>query len=277
MKELGIINIREIVKIIKNKYEHDFSNYAYTSLKYRLDKLMMKYNLQSPDNLIKKIQNESDFFDVFLYEISIPSTEMFRDPSLWRWLREDYLAGAINKSTGKFRIWLPLCVSGGELYSLTILLMEMELLDQVQIIATSISSTSIDLIRKGQYDLKKIAVSEENYKRFNGAKELSTYYNIDRYYAYRDTSLISKVEFSKVNITFDNSPQNVKLILFRNSLIYYNPSLQEKVLKSLHNSLSASGHLIIGIKEKINGTNTNREFAAINEAESVYKKSSASK
>ena len=197
---------------------------------------------------------------------------MFRDPSLWRWLREEYFIRVAENNTGNFKIWLPCCVSGGELYSLAILLREMELLDQVQIIATSTSVTSIELMKKGQYDLKKIELSEENYKRFVGTKELSTYYNIDRYYAYRDTSLIERIEFKKVNITFYHSPQNVKLILFRNSLIYYNPNLQEKILQSLHSSLSVNGHLIVGIQEKINGTNSQHLFELINEAESVYKK-----
>ncbi|MBN2521796.1 MAG: hypothetical protein JXB24_00900, partial [Bacteroidales bacterium] len=54
----------------------------------------------------------------------------------------------------------------------------------------------------------------------------------------------------------------------RNSLIYYNPSLQEKILQLLHRSLSASGHLILGIKE----VSTFQGFEIINKAESVYKK-----
>ena len=272
MNELGIISIREIIRIIKTLYDYDFSNYALTSLKYRLERLMMKYNMQTPENLIKKIQDEPDFFDNFLYDISVPSTEMFRDPSLWRWLREDFLVRAINSIQGNYKIWLPHCVSGGELFSLTITLKEMGLLEKVQIIATSVSTTGINIIQGGQYDLKKIAVSDENYKRSNGIKELSTYYTIDRYYAYRDTTLIDKAEFHKVNITFEPSPQNVKLILLRNSLIYYSPGLQDKILRSLHDSLSANGHIILGTKEKINGTSAFRGFEVINEAESVYKR-----
>jgi len=276
MNELGIINIREITRVIMAMYDYDFSYYALTSFKYRLEWLMMKYNIQTPENLIKKIQDEPDFFDNFLYDISVPSTEMFRDPSLWRWLREDFMIRAINSSPARYKIWLPNCASGGELFSLVILLKEIELLEKVQIIATSISNTGIEMIRGGQYDLKKIEISEENYKRANGTKELSTYYTIDRYYAYRDTSLIDKVEFNKVNITFEHSLQNVKLILLRNSLIYYNSSQQDRILRSLYDALSDNGHIILGIKERINGTNAFRGFEAVNEAESVYKKKSAS-
>ena len=119
---------------------------------------------------------------------------------------------------------------------------------------------SIEEIKNGSYDQKKMEISEENYKRFNGTRQLSDYYKTDRTGIIRDTSLISQVEFKKLNINFDNAPQNVRLILFRNSMIYYHPSQQEKILRILYNSLSASGYLVIGIREKLNGMSSRTGF-----------------
>ncbi|MBN1413659.1 MAG: hypothetical protein JW973_01055 [Bacteroidales bacterium] len=272
MTELGIVDIREIIRAIKSFYNYDFSNFALTSIKQRLERLIIRNNLSNAENLIKKLKDEPDFFDIFLHEISVPSTEMFRDPSLWRWLREDLLPNAIEKCIGKFKIWLPNCVSGGELFSLMILLSETNLTDKVNILASSVSNKSIEIIKEGQYDLKKIEVSAENYIRSNGSASFTDYYKLDRYYAFRDTSLIANVEFNKLNINFDNAPTNVKLVLFRNSLIYYNPTMQDRILSIISGSMSASGNLIIGIKEKISGVGSNKDFELVNEAESVYKK-----
>jgi len=272
MTELGIVDIREIIRAIKSFYDYDFGNYALTSFKQRLERLMIRNNLSNAESLIKKLRDESDFFDIFLYEISVPSTEMFRDPSLWRWLREDLLSSSVEKCIGKFKIWLPNCVSGGELFSLMILLSELGLIEKVNVIASALSNKSIEIVREGHYDLKKIEVSTENYVRANGSATFTDYYKLDRYYAFRDTSLIRDVEFNKQNINFDNAPTNVKLILFRNNLIYYNPTLQDRILSVLNDSLSGSGALIIGIKEKILGFASGKEFDIVNEAESVYKK-----
>jgi chemotaxis protein methyltransferase CheR len=232
----------------------------------------MRNNLSNAESLIKKLRDEPDFLDIFLYEISVPSTEMFRDPSLWRWLREDLLPASIEKNIGKFKIWLPSCVSGGELFSLMIWLSELGLTDKVNILASAQSNKSIEFIREGHYDLKKIEVSTENYIRANGSSTFTDYYKLDRYYAFRDTSLIRNIEFTKLNINFDEAPTNVKLILFRNNLIYYNPTMQDRILSVLNDSLSASGILIIGIKEKISGFASGKDFDVVNEAESVYKK-----
>ena len=219
-----------------------------------------------------KMKNNKEFFDIFLHEISVPSTEMFRDPSLWRWLRDELFTKINEKNLNRFKIWFPNSVSGGELYSLAILLREMNILNKVQIISSSISNKSIESIKEGRYELKKIEASSENYIRFKGTGDFSNYYRLDRYYAFRDTSLIKDVEFKKQNINFDNSPMNVKLVLFRNSLIYLNPSLQEKILQVMHSNLSATGHLILGIKERIKDMNTIKEFEPVNELEGVYKK-----
>jgi len=272
MTELGIVDIREIIRAIKSIYNYDFGNFALTSFKQRLERLIIRNNLSNAESLIKKLRDEPDFFDNFLYEISVPSTEMFRDPSLWRWLREDLLPASVEKSIGKFKIWLPNCVSGGELFSLMILLSELKLMEKVSIYASSVSDKSLEIIKDGHYDLKKIEVSTENYVRANGSATFSDYYRLDRYYAFRDTALLANVEFSKLNINFDNAPANMKLILFRNNLIYYNPTMQDSILNVLSNSLSVTGHLIVGIKEKISGIPGNKDFEVANDAESVYKK-----
>jgi chemotaxis protein methyltransferase CheR len=272
MPELGIVDMREIILAVKTDFDYDFGNYALTSFKQRLERIMAIYNIGNAEGLVRKLRNDRNFFDIFLYEISIPSTEMFRDPSLWRWLSEEYFPCVVDKITGKFKIWLPSCVSGAELYSLAILISEAGLLDKVHIIASCLSNKSIEVMKSGLYDLKKMEVSGENYKRVNSAKELSTYYKSGHNYAFRDTRLIQNVEFNKLNINFDNAPQNIRLILFRNSMIYFNPSQQEKILHVIFNSLSSSGHLVVGIREKISGMNTGRDFEFINETESVYRK-----
>jgi len=272
MAELGIVDIREINKVIKSLFDYDFANHALTSYKQRLERMMNLYVIGSAEGLIKKLQDDKNFLDLFLHEISVPSTEMFRDPSVWRWLREEFFPEHLDKGSGKLRIWLPTCVSGAELSSLVILLSELDSLDKVQIIATSFSDKCLNQIREGVYDLKKLEVSQENYKRFNGLKDLSAYYRYERDYIVRNKALTADVDFHKININFDNAPQNVKLILFRNNLIYANPTRQEYLLQVMYRALSVAGHLALGIREKITGINVTRDFDVINEAESIYRK-----
>lgn len=254
-------------------YGFDFSNYSLTSLKYRLEKIIARNNLNSPESLYRKLSDEPDFFDQFMHQVSVPSTEMFRDPSVWRWLRENYFLALEEKHLLNMKIWLPHCVSGCELYTLAILLNEIDMLEKVKIIATTFSNESIDFIKSGEYPLKKIDISGENYKRYQGEKDLSAYYLEEKYAVRRDTSLIKNVEFIKDDLNFSLAPRNVKLILLRNVCIYFNPGFQEKIHLKMYESLAGFGTLLIGLKERIrNSNNANSYFDIIEESESVYKR-----
>ncbi len=273
MVELGIVDIREIVRIIKKSYDYDFSNFALTSFKYSLEKVMAVNGLINAENLFRKLSDAPDFFDSFLHDLFIPSTEMFRDPSLWRWLREEHFYNMPERHLDNYKIWIPQCISGAELYSLCILLKEIDLIDKVKIFASVYSNKSLEFIKSGRYPLKKLEVSKENYVRFQGSNTLETYYTLSNNEAIRDTSLIKSVEFIKDDINFSKAPQNLKLILFRNVMIYYNPTLQNLILDKMNKSLSAAGNLIIGIKETLKPSNAlSTSFELINNNESIYKR-----
>lgn len=273
MVELGIVDIREIIRLIKNNYNFDFSNFALTSFKYRLEHIIAKNNLSSPENLYRKLTDDTGFFDTFLFQLMVPSTEMFRDPSFWRWIREEYFAKLEEKNLMNFKIWLPFCVSGGELYSICILLKELNLSNRVKIYATVLSDASEKYIKSGDYPLKGIETSAENYKRYQGSYDFEEYYQLEQYIARRNSSLIQNVEFIKDDLNLNNMPKNIKLILMRNSMIYFTPTYQDQVLKKIHDNLSANGTFIIGLQELIK-TNQNSQtlFDALELNESIYKK-----
>jgi chemotaxis protein methyltransferase CheR len=273
MVELGIVDIREIIRLVKSNYDIDFSNFALTSLKYRLEHIIAKNNLTNPENLYRKLLEQRNFFDKFLAQLFVPSTEMFRDPSVWRWLREECFATLDDHSLLNYKVWLPYCVSGGELYSLAILLKELNLDKKIKIYATVFSDESLESIRSGEYPLKKLDISIENYKRFLGEKEFEAYYTMDKYIARRDPSLIKDVEFIKDDVNYSKAPKNVKLILLRNVMIYFNPTYQDRLLTKMYETISGAGTLIIGLKELINkNQNAPGNFEPIEKNEGVYKK-----
>ena len=269
--ELGIVDTRNIIKTLQDVYDYDFKNYALTFFKRNVEKVIANYNLRDADSFIKKIELDKDFFEVFLQEMTVETTEMFRDPSLWRVLKEEILPTTIPGSAN-YKIWLPEVSSGEELYSLTIVLKKLRLLDQVQIYASSLSELYLEKIKTGYFDPKKIEVNDSNYSRIFSESQLSDFYKYENERAYWDTSLIENVKFLKQNIIFDDYPKGIKLILFRNQMIYYNQILEERFIKVMYNCLVPAGHLIIGNNEKIEYWNSDKDYTLISQTESIYKK-----
>lgn len=269
--ELGIVDTRNIIKTLQDVYDYDFKNYALTFFKRRVENFIRIHNLKNADLFIQRIENDKEIFESFLESIAVDITEMFRDPSLWRLLKEELLLNIIPGATN-FKIWFPEVSSGEELYSMAILLKKLKLTQNVQLIASSISELKIEKIKSGYFDPKKIEVNDANYSRIFSDGELSEYYNQDNEKAFWDTSLIENTKFIKQNIIFDDYPKGIKLIMFRNQMIYYNQILQERFLKIMHHCLVPGGHLIIGNNEKIDYWNSDKDYITLSKSESVYKK-----
>ncbi|HEY4787614.1 MAG TPA: CheR family methyltransferase [Bacteroidales bacterium] len=272
MIELGIVDTRNIINLIAEKYNYDFSDFALTSFKRRIEMLMEQNNIKHPDILMNRLMENKNFVDSFIGQINVPSTEMFRDPSLWRVLRDEIITNIYRETGTGFKIWLPNSVSGDELFSLAILLVEMGLLDKVQILVSSMSERSLDTIRSGLFPEYKLEISYDNYIRSNGKFSLSNYFSVVNNQAIRDVSLIKHVTFFNQNTLLEPAPQGVKLVLFRNKMIYFNQTLQSKILKIIYNSMTTGGYLVIGAKESLGLLYGNNEFTLMNEAENIYKR-----
>jgi chemotaxis protein methyltransferase CheR len=269
--ELGIVDTRNIIKTLQDVYNYDFKNYALTFFKRRVEKIIISKNLKDADGFINKIIAEKDFFEIFLQSICVETTEMFRDPSLWRVLKEEIFPNKIQDSIN-FKIWFPEVASGEELYSTAIILKKLNLLKNVKFIASSLSDLVIENTQKGIFDAKKIEVNDANYKRIFSEGDLSEFFTQEGDKAFWDTSLIENTKFIKQNIIFDDYPKGVKLVMFRNQMIYFNQILQERYTKINYNGLVPGGYLIVGNNEIIDYWNSDKDFTLINKEESIYKK-----
>ena len=269
--EIGIVDTRNILKAIKETYDLDFKNHAHTFFKRRLEYIIQKNSLKNADALIEKITSDQDFFEVILRDICVETTELFRDPSLWRYLMEKFLPDLL-KGPGSFKVWFPEVTSGEELFSLAIILNELNLIDRVQFVVGSISQMRLDQVRKGQFGMKKMEINEANFKRIFSEAELKDYYRVEEESGYMEPFLLKNIEYIRQNTFFDKQPRNVKLIMWRNQMLYLNQILQERLLKSFCQCLVPGGHLIVGMNEKIDYWNSGKDYILVGEKENIYKK-----
>ncbi|HDP74291.1 MAG TPA: protein-glutamate O-methyltransferase CheR [Bacteroidales bacterium] len=270
--EIGIVDTRNVIKTLLDDCGFDFRDYALTSLKRRLEYIISLYALRDAEGLIAKLKNSKEFLDQFLYDITPETTEMFCDPPFWRILRDEIIPELVKSGSSKPRIWIASFDSGEELYSLSILLKELNLLNEVNIYCNVLSEHTIQRITSGRLDPKNMEVNEANYQRFNEKGKYSSYYRTEANNIIFDVSLIKDVNFIKQNTLIDENPGAPKLIIFRNQAIYYNQLLSERIFTKLANCLVAGGYLAIGVKETLENTNVSNKFTLYNEAERIYKR-----
>lgn len=272
IEDIEINDVRTLTQLVKEKYNYDFSNYAISSFKRRLIRILELYKFDSFDKLLTRVRNEPVFFREFLSEVTVNVTEMFRDPSMWRELRDKILPNLFD-AHDTVKIWHAGCSSGEEVFSMAILLKEAGWYNRTKIFASDIDHTIIAKAKEGRYSVKNMQeLNDKNYVRFEGKTQLADYYKIEGQNATLDKNLLANVSFMEHNLVSGGAFTKVDVILCRNVLIYFNQNLQNEVFRTLHSSLFNYGYLIVGSKETLVWCDIASKFITVNNEEKIFKK-----
>lgn len=270
VQDIDIADLKKITELVQSKYGYDFRNYAMSSFKRRMLRILELKSL-SIETLLKKLNEQPAFMDDFLDELTVNVTEMFRDPGFWRIIRDEIIPGILlNHKT--FKIWHAGCSSGEEVLSMAIVLKEMGILQDVQLYATDLDTTILEKAKVASYPIKNMELNEKNYIRYEGKKSLKEYYQEENGKAVFDKELLQNVIFRKHDLVKGEVFNKFDLILCRNVMIYFNQSLQNEVLKKFHDSMFKYGYLAIGSKESLIWCEVANKFLVVNNEEKVYKK-----
>lgn len=270
-KEIEIADLRRLTQLVKDKYDFEFKDYAMSSFRRRIKRIIDLYKFKTVDKLIEVLQSNPEFFEEFISEITVNVTEMFRDPTFWKVLKEQIIPN-ILMNHNKISIWHAGCSSGEEVFSMAIVLREMGVLDKAKIAATDIDTAIITKAKAGQYSMKNMEVNEKNYQRYMGEFSISKYFKESNGEAIMDKTLVENVSFRRHDLVQGSVFSKFDLVLCRNVMIYFNQSLQNDVLNKLHQSLFKYGYLAIGSKESLIWCEIANKFIVVNNEEKIYKK-----
>ena len=263
---------REISILIEEIYKYhgyDFSGYSAASFRRRVDRLYSMDGFEKFSAFLSKIRGDEEFFKHLVEEITVNVTEMFRDPSFYKTLRTEILPVLATKPF--IRIWHAGCSTGEEVFSMAILLKELNLLHKTLLYATDLNPTVLEIAKKGVFPLRTIQQYTENYRIASGKNDFSDYYSANYGLAKFSEELIGRMVFSQHNLVIDGSFNEFDLILCRNVLIYFDKDFQKIALELFDQSLSKLGYLALGTKETIKFSSIHHRYKQF-ENEKIWKK-----
>lgn len=251
-------------------YGYDFSNYAKASLKRRVNRLLTIDRFPSFAELFYRVKNDPEYLTHLVQEITVNVTEMFRDPLMFKLIREKVLP--VLATHPIIRVWHAGCASGEEVYSMAILLKEANLLHKSLLYATDINPSVIENIRHGIFSMSQMKQYSENYIAAGGKNDFSSYYTAKYDWAKFNDNLKNKMIIATHNLVSDRSFNEFQIIFCRNVLIYFNKELQDKVLTLFDDSLEKLGFLVLGSKENIRFSDIAKKYSHFSETQKVWRK-----
>jgi chemotaxis protein methyltransferase CheR len=273
MKEiiLNTAEIKAILSEIERLSGFQMSCYAMSFIKRRTELFMAKNQIDSDTEMIYRLNTTKSFIRSFLEEMIIPGTELFRDSEMWNFFAENL--NALIKSEKEVKIALPHATGPEDLYSLLIILNKIESADKVTVYVSLADSNLKHLFETVKFSEKQWKAS------LNNIQFIKCIHNPDEIFKKKDTQVTVKLNFEN-NILYDsytlfNYPyiDEFDVIICRNQMIYYTKECQLKALKMLTKALKKGKWLILGEKEKIDGTLIGN-FKPVHKSISIYKRKS---
>jgi chemotaxis protein methyltransferase CheR len=265
------LEIELLIEAMYRKYSYDFRHYARASMRRRILGALARMRLETVSQLQDRILRDASAFTALLTQITVPVSDLFRDPGYFRALREHVLP--MLATYPSIKVWIAGCSTGEEVYSLAILLDEAGLLERTIVYATDINPESLRTAEAGLYALDRVPAFTRNYQRASGARPLAEYYTAAYGNVVFDRRLRARVTFSDHSLATDQVFAEVQLVSCRNVLIYFDRELQDRAVGLFRDALAPRGFLGLGSHERLEVTRHEDSFEGIVQSERIYRRS----
>jgi two-component system CheB/CheR fusion protein len=249
-KEQYGTDTQTIFTLLKASFGINFKHYKKSTTNRRITRRMVLKKIESRRKYVAYLRDHKEELQALFDDMLIGVTGFFREPKTFELLKEQVFPKMIDKKRANqpVRIWVPGCSSGEEVYSVAMTLQEFLeektiVETQIQIFGTDVNQKNVEKARKGIY-LNNIEehVSEGRLNRF--FTSINGNYQVVK--QIRDMCI-----FAKHDLTSDPPFSNLDLIICRNLLIYFDTTLQDRIIPVFHYALKPDGYLVLGEAETV--------------------------
>lgn len=264
------LEIQLLLEALFQRYHYDFRHYARASIKRRLLQACTQFGCASVSALQERVLHDPAMLPRLLDYLTVQVSEMFRDPTYFRALREKVVPHLLTYPS--LKVWIAGCSTGEELYSLAVLFKEEGLYERTIFYGTDINPEALRSAEAGVYSLERIRKFTENHQKSGGRSSLSDYYTADYGRAVFDKTLRANVVFSDHSLVTDAVFAEMHLISCRNVMIYFDRALQDRAVGLFRESLTRQGFLGLGSKESLRFSKHATAFVDFVREEKIYRR-----
>jgi two-component system, chemotaxis family, CheB/CheR fusion protein len=238
-----------LLEFVRDERGFDYTGYKRPTLMRRFEKRMQTVGVADWDAYRTYLDAHSEEFVELFNTILINVTGFFRDAETWDVVAAEVLPRLLDeRSDGTpLRIWSAGCASGEEPYTVAMLLAEAlgeeEFRRRVKIYATDVDDEALAEARDATYSTKQLEkVPPDLRERY--------FQESSHGLAFRN-DLRRAVIFGRNDLHRDPPISRVDLLVSRNTLMYFGPELQQRILANFYFALNRGGFLVVGKAEAL--------------------------
>jgi two-component system, chemotaxis family, CheB/CheR fusion protein len=236
-----------LLEFIRTRRGFDFTGYKRPSLQRRIAKRMESVEVEGFGAYQQYLEDNQDEFVRLFDTVMINVTSFYRDPETWEYVAREIVPKIVfdKVAVEPIRVCSTGCATGEEAYTIGMVLAE-ELgeeafRDRVKIYATDVDEDALSYGRLGTYSRKQLEpVSQALRTKYFEPAESG--------FAFRKDLRRSFI-FGRNDLVQDPPIGRIDLLISRNTLMYFRPETQGRVLSNFYFALNDSGYLLLGKSE----------------------------
>ncbi len=243
--------VTDILALVRDHTGIDFAGYKSGTVRRQIARRCEVLGVEGTADYLEIMGAHESEASTLTDALLVTVTSFFRDGAVWdrleELLRERW--GALDADQ-TLRLWVPGCATGEEAFTVAMVAAEAlgrpdDFAARVKIFATDLSEESLQVARAGHYsDTAVRPIPRHLRSRWWRAR--STGWEVS-------PALRAAVVFARHNLAVDPPFLRTDLITLRNTLIYFQESLQRRVLSLCRYSLVGDGLLVLGTSELVSG------------------------
>lgn len=241
--------VEEVIATVLSTTGMDFSGYKRSTVYRQIARRQRAVESATLHEYVERLHADPDESVALARILLVTVTAFFRDSSVWEALAV-HLRTLVSELDGaQLRLWVAGCASGEEAYTLAMLaadaigVTQEDMSERVKIFATDLDEHTLDVARRGLYSSAHVqavpAALRARWMRRSGEDWEVV------------PALRESIVFARHNVAFDPPFPKIHLISLRNTLIYFQSHLQERVLQLCQFALVPDGLLLLGKSERV--------------------------
>ena len=241
------MDLERLLEYLKSSRGFDFTAYKRTTLGRRIEKRMHLVDCETYADYQDYLEVHQDEFLALFNTILINVTAFFRDKEAWSYIEKSVVPAilAAKEDPKPIRIWGAGCASGEEACTVAMLFAEAlgpeAFRRRVKIYATDLDEDALCSSRAASYSDRDLATVPESFR----AKYFESVG--DRYVF--DRELRRSIIYGRHDLISDAPISRIDFLLCRNTLMYFNAEVQDRIVQRFHFGLNDGGLLFLGKAE----------------------------
>jgi two-component system, chemotaxis family, CheB/CheR fusion protein len=242
-------SFEQLLEFLRDERGFDYTGYRRPTLTRRFEKRMQEVGADDWGAYRAYLTEHPEEYVELFNTILINVTGFFRDTETWEVVAEEVIPRVLESKPAEapLRVWSAGCASGEEPYTVAMLLAEALGEDafrrRVKIYATDVDDEALAEARDANYTAKQLdKVPPELRERY--------FHQANHGFAFRN-DLRRAVVFGRNDLHRDPPISRVDLLVSRNTLMYFGPELQQRILASFYFALNRGGFLVVGKAEAL--------------------------